>query len=147
MKIIEDFCQKFNIAPKFDGTILEMNHSIVLVSKEQSLAIKKIGAVQHAGVLLGWKKKNYFKPSSQFLDMYMQEAPSVTLNVQGAWLFLCGRDVFSDSIIQADHDDAPFVVVKDQAHNILGYGQTQRGQIAIKTLYDKGDLLRREMTK
>jgi len=69
----------------------------------------------------------------------------VFISQKAEWLFLCGRDVFEDSITKK-YSDEKIVLVQNEKDENLGYGVfIKKGKEKIlKNLLDKGFYLRRE---
>ncbi len=94
------------------------------------------------GTYLGSGKP--FHPSAALLDWLGERSKKyVVIDKKASWLFLCGRDVFADSIIKKNADKG-MVLVKNELGEVLGYGQFTGRQVAIKHMLDKGYFLRRE---
>ncbi len=86
-------------------------------------------------------------PSIDFLQYVGRHCKKkVVVNKDGAWLFICGRDVFSKSVVSTVGSPVPddFVVVMNEYDEALGYGKFTSDKIIVKRLFDIGDLLRRE---
>lgn len=97
------------------------------------------------GIFLGEKKKD-FKPSPALLDIIAKISDKkIFISEKAEWLFLCGRDIFGDSIIKSNIVSGP-VLVQNQKDENLGYGllSGKRGHLSIKNILDKGDYLRSE---
>ncbi|MFC1723192.1 hypothetical protein ACFL0V_03560 [Nanoarchaeota archaeon] len=101
-----------------------------------------------AGLFLGEEKGKHFQPSVALLDLISPLTDrKVVIDDKAEWLFLCGRDIFQESIIQNPVKSGLALITNLQGE-ILGYGKmsSERG-IAIENLLDRGDYLRREMSK
>jgi ribosome biogenesis protein Nip4 len=98
---------------------------------------------EYLGAFLGKKEK----PSLFLLQLLAKNAnKKVWLNEKGAWLFICGRDVFAKSIVKAENAD-DFVLIMNEYDECLGFGQVvdlSAKKVAIKRMFDIGDFLRRE---
>ena len=71
----------------------------------------------------------------------------VHVDRETGWLFVCGRDVFEESILRAESDfeeGALSLVMMDGS--CLGYGRVEgfQGRRILKNIFDIGDFLRRE---
>ena len=106
----------------------------------------KIDRETHSkGLFLGEDKKG-FKPSLALLEMIAKDSKrKAFLNEKGAWMFICGRDVFGESIEKSSVEEGLVLVQNDKDEN-LGYGKIwkKKGELFIKNILDKGDYLRRE---
>lgn len=102
------------------------------------------GDFLYGGVFLGEKKKKQFIPSLQFLELLSsQTSRTITLSSQEAWLFTCGRDIFT-----IDTDVSPgLCIIVDQFSDVIGYGMVQTGNVQLKNYWDVGMMLRREMSR
>ncbi|MBI5398385.1 hypothetical protein HZB03_02875 [Candidatus Woesearchaeota archaeon] len=120
------------------------------VSNRVSSALNKEPCA--AGTFLGTRKKDRFKPSIALIDILSSKTDRhAVIDDHSAWLFLCGRDVFGKSISSCTVTRGPAIVLNKQ-QEVLGYGEivwpiTNKDNIAIKNKLDRGDFLRREMTK
>ncbi len=105
-----------------------------------------------AGLFLGEEKSKKFKPSIALLDLIGHASPRwVMVDDKAEWLFLCGRDILGQSVIKANVNSG-LVLVVNSKKEVLGYGKitgslqnTQK--MFVKNILDKGDYLRREMSK
>jgi ribosome biogenesis protein Nip4 len=97
------------------------------------------------GMLLG-REDDDFKPSLFLLETLSKKSKNkIFINDKAEWLFLCGRDVFLESIERDDSTDDVFLVQNELDEN-LGYGKKVRirGKEIVKNMLDRGDFLRRE---
>ena len=81
---------------------------------------------EHAGMLLGRTYPNGFVPSTTLLQLLVpHSARAVTLNEKGAWLFICGRDIFSESIMSSTGNPQAheLVLVLNAFGECLGVGR------------------------
>jgi len=105
-----------------------------------------------AGLFLGEEKGKKFTPSLALLDMVgMTTHKWVTVDDKAEWLFLCGRDVFAQSVLKANVKSG-IVLVANKNKEVLGYGKItgsleKADQVYVTNILDKGDYLRREMKK
>ena len=97
------------------------------------------------GTYLGKMNKTKFEPSIALLDIIAETSDKkVTIDDKAAWLFVCGRDVFVDSIKIQERFKGPSLVCNEKGE-ILGYGiRSHMGNIGIKNIFDKGNFIRRE---
>ncbi|HYD02992.1 MAG TPA: hypothetical protein VEC16_01720 [Alphaproteobacteria bacterium] len=99
------------------------------------------------GTYLGEEKMG-FSPSPALIDM-ISRMPDVSdrkvlINKKAEWLFLCGRNVLSDSIIKMpENSENPLVLVQNENDENLGYGMFKKEDtLIIKHILDKGKYLR-----
>lgn len=104
------------------------------------------------GVFLGEERGRKFMPSIALLDIIGRVTDRwVTVDEKSEWLFLCGRDIFAKSVVKANVKQGT-VLVASRNKEVLGYGEitgdlSKPDRVFIKNILDKGDFLRREMTK
>lgn len=128
---IEDFCNYFGVnTPKY------------YLDKETYYSGEKenIKNLVASGLVLGHKKNN-FKPSLYLLELIAKDSSKkIVINSKAEWLFLCGRDVFKDSILKKNATE--FCLVQNEKDENLGFGLI-KGNL-VKNMLDRGDFLRRE---
>jgi ribosome biogenesis protein Nip4 len=107
----------------------------------------------YAGKYLGKTKKGKFFPSFNLLAMLAEtKANKVVVDEKTAWLFICGRDVFSEGIrtVHGSRRKGDFALVLNVYGECLGFGRilqdlsSKNGNVAVKNVSDVGDFLRRE---
>jgi ribosome biogenesis protein Nip4 len=107
----------------------------------------------YAGTYLGKIRNDNFFPSFTLLRMISeQKANKIIVDDKTAWLFICGRDIFKDGILEADGSKrkGDYTLVLNQHRECLGFGrilrslEEERKCVAIKNILDIGDFLRRE---
>ncbi|MEM4259873.1 MAG: hypothetical protein QXG00_01405 [Candidatus Woesearchaeota archaeon] len=105
------------------------------------------------GVFLGEEKKD-FKPSLALLEILARKThKKISVNEKSEWLFLCGRDIFEEGLINADNikkfEEGSFVLVQNKNDENLGMGRIEikNAQTVIKNIIDRGNFLRREKQK
>jgi ribosome biogenesis protein Nip4 len=103
--------------------------------------------IYSVGLHLGEEKMG-FSPSPALIDMMskMPDADSrkVFVNKKAEWMFLCGRNVLSDSILRNPHNlSEGLVLVQNEKDENLGYGLFKKEDtLIIKHILDKGKYLR-----
>ncbi len=109
----------------------------------------------YAGTFLGKAKGGKFFPSFNLLGMLAKtEANKIVVDKRTAWLFICGRDVFSKGILHmyGAAKKGGNVLVLNEFGECLGFGKivgnlgrkTGDSEIMVKNVLDIGDFLRRE---
>jgi ribosome biogenesis protein Nip4 len=100
------------------------------------------------GVYVG-EEKNFFEPSSEFIEMLSKylssEKLKIFVNKKAEWLFLCGRSILPESISKNPNNISEgLVFVQNELDENLGYGlfQKQGKDLIVKNLLDKGAYLR-----
>ena len=109
----------------------------------------------YAGTYLGKVKNGKFFPSFNLLATLAKgEANKILIEKKAAWLFICGRDIFREGILEVrgslrkgDH-----TLVLNEFGECLGFGKimssleetTGKNKVAVRNVSDIGDFLRRE---
>ena len=66
------------------------------------------------GLFLGEEKNKKFISSLALLELLSKESDKkIYLDEKGEWLFVCGRDIFAESISKADFKDKGLVLVQN----------------------------------
>lgn len=98
-----------------------------------------------AGLFLGEIIKGRFIPSPNLLEiMYVQTGKTIIINDNTAWLFICGRDIFIEGVVERCFEKGA-VLVLNEKREILGIAKKDGKEY--KNIYDIGYLLRREQSK
>jgi ribosome biogenesis protein Nip4 len=108
----------------------------------------------YAGIYLGKIKKGKFFPSFNLLTMLAKgEANKIVVDKKAAWLFICGRDIFSQGIlsVHGSQKKGDHALVLNEFGECLGFGRIINrfdraiaNEVVIKNISDVGDFLRRE---
>jgi ribosome biogenesis protein Nip4 len=101
------------------------------------------------GLFLGEEKQG-FSPSPAFIDMISKipdpkiQSRKVFVNKKAEWMFLCGRNVLSESIAKNPSSISEgLVLVQNEQDENLGYGMFKKEDtLIIKHILDKGQYLR-----
>lgn len=94
-----------------------------------------------AGLFLGEIVKNAFIPSPNLLEIInLHSSNKIVLNEKSAWLFICGRDIFIEGIVQTCFSKN--VLVLNEKREVLGVAKKEGKTYT--NIYDIGSLLRRE---
>ena len=136
MNDLQEFAKNF-VAEDIGETELKKN-TYYFKQQENTQAISQ-------GLPLGTTGKQ-FKPSLYLLEILSKKSTNkIFINDKAEWLFLCGRDVFEESITQ-DNSTSKTVLVQNQRNENLGLGKkTKQGKkTTIINIIDRGDFLRRE---
>lgn len=137
--------QKFTDKKIIDlGKVIRIGRDFYLVDDNLRNLCRRIKKqAEYLGAYLGKKEK----PGLFLLGLLAKHSKKkVWLNKKGAWLFICGRDIFAKSVVKAENAE-DFVLVMNEHDECLGYGQVidlSSRKVAVKRLYDIGDFLRRE---
>ena len=108
----------------------------------------------YAGVYLGKLKGSIFFPSFLLLTMMAEgKANKIVVDRKTAWLFICGRDIFKQGILEADGSrKGDYTLILNENNECLGFGKILRNirkeqdpnKVVVKNILDIGDFLRRE---
>ena len=153
--MIESFIRKFTDMPL--NHVMKIGRQYFQVFPELKDAVETINKNLDrepftAGVFLGEEKRNKFLPSIALIDIISRATDKwVTVDDNAEWLFLCGRDIFGKSVVKANVKKG-MVLVGNKDKEVLGYGKItgnmdKPDQVYITNILDKGDFLRREMSK
>jgi ribosome biogenesis protein Nip4 len=132
-----------------EGRLLRINNRRFTVGENLDDFIFRWDNLVYAGKLLG-KDRRLFHPSPTLLQEIASEEGSlnrVHVDRETGWLFVCGRDVFEESILRKDggfeEGDLSLVMLEGDC---LGYGRIEmfQGKKILKNVFDIGDFLRRE---
>ncbi|MGV8172192.1 MAG: hypothetical protein ACP5OA_05885 [Candidatus Woesearchaeota archaeon] len=99
------------------------------------------------GMFMGEEKMG-FSPSPALIDLISRfpdtQSKKVFVNKKAEWMFLCGRNVLSESILKNPNNlSEGLVLVQNERDENLGYGQFKKEDtLIIKHVLDKGRYLR-----
>ncbi|MCS7096766.1 MAG: hypothetical protein N3F10_06990 [Candidatus Bathyarchaeota archaeon] len=133
--------------------IIERNGEFFLLSPDLKEISEKNAWWCHAGTYLGKIRDKRFSPSFPLLFMIVEKAKNrVVVDDKSAWLFICGRDIFRQGIIQAAGSimRGSYTLVLNRHGECLGFGRIVKNLdeasegVVIKNMFDLGDFLRRE---
>lgn len=148
MKELKDFLEAIHAAYEPEGERLNLNNRRFVVNQEVSRHIYDKGRLVYAGKLLG-RTKGEFIPSAFLLSKlgYLKGPNKIWVDEKIGWLYVCGRDVFEDSIQRSEgvfEEGAYFLLMLGE--NCLGYGRVEaiEGRRMLRNIFDLGDFLRRE---
>jgi ribosome biogenesis protein Nip4 len=100
-------------------------------------------------------KKGKFFPSFNLLSMLAEtKSNQIIVDEKAAWLFICGRDIFSEGIktVQGSRRKGDFTLVLNVFGECLGFGRIlydlsskdNKNNTVVQNVSDIGDFLRRE---
>ncbi len=154
MKPISDFVKKFN-------TNISLNEKLVVRRKNRYYLLNEnlrrliMKEFFYAGTYLGKERDRTFFPSFNLLALIAEKkANKMTVDEKTEWLFICGRDVFKQGIldIKGSKKGGTHTLVLNQHGECLGFGRLvknldekqAKNQPTIRSIADIGDYLRRE---
>jgi ribosome biogenesis protein Nip4 len=99
------------------------------------------------GLFLGEEKMG-FSPSPALVDLISKfpdaQSKKIFVNKKAEWMFLCGRNILSESISKNPHNlSEGLVLVQNDHDENLGYGQFKKEDtLIVRHILDKGRYLR-----
>ncbi|MBS3128911.1 hypothetical protein J4410_07250 [Candidatus Woesearchaeota archaeon] len=155
--MIENFIRQFTKKKIVDQKDLLVLHEKCFFVNERLKKTMEIIAKKtsqepiYAGLYLGKQKGYTFFPSVSLLEIIKPFVHDViVVNDEVAFLFICGRDIFSQGILKKRGTCAEntLVFVEDKENNLLGFGKrvhpiTSKKEV-VTNIFDVGDFLRRE---
>ncbi len=131
-----------------ESEVFRINGKYFTLSPSLRDWLKARKGLVYAGRYLG-RDRRLFQPSAQLLEALVGESGTHKVQVRrgAAWLFACGRDLFKESVEEAEPEltlGAHYLVV--YGGRCIGYGryETAGDRRVIRNLFDIGDFLRRE---
>ncbi len=141
MRAFHEFCSQFSA---------EVKH-VVRISRRYFHDPRGLEALGYdafsLGLFLG-EDRNGFRPTSALINLLAPGTQSVTVTDEAAWMFICGKDVLMEGVVEACQPG--LAIVKDRDGNVLGYGTASRfdgkrpHKVFLKNSLDIGEYLRRE---
>jgi len=158
VRMLLDFISRFHAADTVLDTdlVVKKENRFFLINTELRLHIQK--DFFYAGAYLGKAKGNVFFPSFILLAMMAEKKTNrVAVDDKGAWLFICGRDIFKRGILNVVGSvrKGDYTLVVNRRMECLGFGRITRNidderdvkRVVVKNISDVGDFLRREKSK
>jgi len=154
MKPINDFISRFETSVNLDEKfIVKKQNRFFLINETLRLQTQK--DFFYVGAYLGKVKDGIFFPSFILLAMMAETKANKTMvDKKTAWLFICGRDVFKQGIIQmtGSKSKGDYTLVLNQYNECLGFGrilfnineQKDKSKVIVKNISNIGDFLKRE---
>lgn len=153
MKAITDFAKRFNARLDLDKTFLVTQQGRYFLVNERLKPLVRSDFF-YAGAYLGKVKKRIFFPSFILLRMLAEgRANRIVVDDKSAWLFIVGRDLFKRGIVKTGSGrKGDYTLVLNRLGDCLGFGRLMRNlnevrgknEVAVKSVSDIGDFLRRE---
>ena len=149
MKQLQGFLQSIGAENTFsEEELIRINNKRFIATAELRSEISRRDRLVYAGMFLG-KTKNIWEPSTILLRLIAAQpyVHKVWVDDAAAWLFVCGRDVFTEHIQRNTPDLVEgvnyLIMLGDDC---LGYARLEKFQdkLILKNLIDIGDFLRRE---
>jgi ribosome biogenesis protein Nip4 len=151
-KMLDNFTLQFGVKLSFDVDSLVLKNGCYFLIGDKLKPLATEGFF-YAGTFLGKVKGGKFFPSFIFLSMIAEVGGSrVVVEPKSAWLFICGRGIFSKGVV--NHSGAieknGFVLVLNKFGECLGFGKvvgalgSQKNEVFVQNVTDIGDFLRRE---
>ena len=150
MRLLKKFLEGVGSALTVDEErLLRINNRRFTVGENLDDFIFRWDNLVYAGKLLG-KDRKLFHPSPTLLQEIASEEGSlnrVHVDRETGWLFVCGRDVFEESIVRKEGEfEEGILSLVMLEESCLGYGRVEsfREKMILKNVFDIGDFLRRE---
>lgn len=136
---------------KFISQFTEKKYSVVRNKNRCYMAEPEMERLlQHRpasiGIFLGTEGKERFLPSLGLLSILAKDSSrKVCVNEKAEWLFICGRDVFGDSVTKWGASSGLVLVQNQKGENLgLGFIKQSGQKKLVKNILDIGDFLRRK---
>jgi len=153
-KPLEHFLIQFGIR-RFNKGMKEIyvqDSKYYLISNPINSILIKTKKPFTVGTYLGKARGKQFFPSVNLLNMIRAEARNkIWVDDKAAWLFVCGRDLFSEGIKTSTSCVYKGIItlVLNKNDEVLGFGKavkkiTDKDVVVIQNIFDIGDFLRRE---
>ncbi len=142
MKVLQEFLNKFNLSLEdlnlSKANVKKHSKEYYLVSEKLTAIIDKIDEFPvHEGFFLGKIVNKNFVPSPYILNLIKDKTNNyLVLNEKSSWLFICGRDIFSEGIIKNNNPKAKLFLVLNERDEVLGLCKKDKNQF--KNLFDIG---------
>lgn len=153
-EFIEDFARLFGVKLGLDKSlVVKKKGKLFLLNRSLRKLAKKCGDWLFAGTFLGKTKGGRLIPSFPLLYMIANQAQNrVIVDDKAAWLFVCGRDIFKERILEAygSRSKGAYTLIFNRYGECLGFGRIERNidetksGVVVKNTLDIGDFLRRE---
>jgi ribosome biogenesis protein Nip4 len=153
-RTFQEFCKQFSDDEKRDKELVHVvkigrryfYDPLGLLKKAQEWEVFSVG------LYLGEERRE-FQPTSALIDLLSARSEArVIVGSKAAYLFLCGRDILMDGVLdpgEFEHNELVFIA--DEHHETLGFGKIvshydrkMRNKTYVKHILDKGEYLRRE---
>lgn len=154
LKPIEDFARLFGAELSLDGSsVVRKANKFFMLNPSLKILAEKSGEWLFAGTYLGKIEGGRFHPSFPLLFMIAEQAQNrVVVDDKAAWLFVCGRDIFKEGILEVkgSRRKGAYTLVFNRYGECLGFGviakdlEKARDGVVVKNILDVGDFLRRE---
>lgn len=135
MQAFYDFVAEFTdeeVESQLIGQELYVPSEVLDVDAELVYTSQRLGRIDRKG----------FHPSITLLDLLNSLTErKIVVNDKTAWLFLCGRNVLKEGIVERGAEEG-HVLVTNERGEVLGYGKITGAGVTNKL--DRGDFLRRE---
>ena len=150
MKQIRKFVSRFGTRISLNENLTVKKHSKYFLLNE-NLKCLITRDFFCAGIFLGKVEKREFSPSFNLLRMISrEESNKIIVDRKAEWLFICGRDIFKEGVIEALGSKGSYTLILNQDGECLGFGEivshidkAEEG-VVVRNILDVGDFLRRE---
>lgn len=151
--MLKEFIKQFTDEEIFKVSV-KINNAFFIVQPPLQHAIEQLKTQPaFAGTILGLQKGQQLVPSLYLLQKLGEVSnKKITVNEKGAWIFICGKDIFGKTIIKAHSEmkTGDAVLVQNHHGECLGHGkivaELSNKRVVVQHVFDIGDFLRREIT-
>lgn len=149
---MRDFAGRFGAKINVDENLVVKKENRYFLIKE-NLKRTMPKSYIYAGAFLGETRNGKFLPGFELLRLIAEkDSNRIVVDKKSEWLFVCGRDVFKQGIVNVTGSGrkGDYTIVLNQNHECLGFGriicdlEKAKDGVVIKNLLDVGDFLRRE---
>ena len=147
MNLCEEFISLYTNKFPFKEIIRQGRQYYLSTKKQQEILNALPEQAQSFGLFLGEKTAQGFKPSPGLLELIAKNTTKIiTIEEKAAWLFVCGRDIFKENIMNEQSDLlSKQVIVQNEKGEVLGCAKrSKQGRVAYKNILDIGIYLRQE---
>lgn len=156
-ELIKNFVKCFDAQISLDwGLVARKGNRFFYLSQNLKSLVEKNRQYYCAGFPLGKVEHGKFFPSFPLLFMIAEKAKNrIVVDDKAAWLFICGRDIFKQGILQVEgsREKGSYTLILNRHGECLGFGRIRRNLdkvksgVAVENVLDIGDFLRREKSQ
>lgn len=149
MDIFKEFTRQFTDEFDFEN-IIKINKKYFLINDSLKPIMDKLDEddIRFAGLFLGEERSKKFNATNNSLALLKDKTERwIKLNKQASWLFICGRDIFQESL-ESEGNSHSIVIVLNEHSEVIGLAKRDKKEKNIfKNFYDIGHMLRREQKR